>query len=269
MIAIIVSTKDPAGMNIRNQLLRYPFNEDTSFRGKPVFSLGNIRLFTIDEDSVHAEGLDKEIDADIFIFATKHESSARRASLSVHAPGNWGSADLGGKPGILSVAAADHIKALYLELMKHSTGHEVTLEQTHHGPCINKPCLFIEIGCMLEHWQDEGLGKIIAGTIMHVLERPVKRCKTALFLGGGHYNIGANKVMERTDIAVGHICAKFLLGELTREKVKEAMQRTEGAADLVILDWKGLGKHKEHVKQVTEGFETARLKELIDSKEHS
>ena len=135
-VEIIVSKKDAAGMNIAEFLK----NEN----------LNGASLHFMEEESVFCEDIDNEIDADLFIFATKHQSASGVPSLCVHTPGNWGKADYGGKDKELGIAPASYLKAAFLKLVELSKerelNYEVIQECTHHGPFISKPCMFIEIG---------------------------------------------------------------------------------------------------------------------------
>ncbi|MFA6888402.1 MAG: hypothetical protein WC254_02815, partial [Candidatus Woesearchaeota archaeon] len=66
---IIVSTVDPASMNIYSFLKDLPYD-----------------FHVIDERLVYCKTLP---DANLLIFASKHSSAAGVPSLSVHATGNW------------------------------------------------------------------------------------------------------------------------------------------------------------------------------------
>ena len=67
-------------------------------------------------------------------------------------------------------------------------------------------------------------------------------------IGGGHYNHYANKAMLQTNLAVGHICAKYNLENLDEDFLKQAMEKCQ--AKLVLLDWKGLGKEKARILEI-------------------
>lgn len=268
-VAVIVSRKDQAGMNIRQNLIeRCGFSPDSgNFSSEKTFSRGRMRLYTVDRESVFCEGLDREIGADIFIFATRHRSSGGVNSLSVHPPGNWGEAMLGGRERSLCTAAAPYIKESLLALTRKasSLGYEITVEQTHHGPFLEKPCFFIEIGSSPKQWLNMEAGRIIAEIIIEVVEsRPCY--KTALLLGGGHYNHEANKVNLRTEYAVGHICAKHCLGHVDEAMVRQAIDRTWPEPGIVIVDWKGLGKSKHTILGILESLRISyiRSRELYE-----
>ena len=87
--AIITSEKDIAGITIKESLLKlFEFRRTNDvFNGYPIYQLKeNIKLYTLKKDTVFAENLDKEISADIFIFATRHSSKSKKPSQIVNEP---------------------------------------------------------------------------------------------------------------------------------------------------------------------------------------
>ncbi|MEA3378206.1 MAG: D-aminoacyl-tRNA deacylase [Nanoarchaeota archaeon] len=244
--AIIISKKDSASVNIGKNLLEL-FDFKNNSRS---LSLGNVALYEIEEESIYCNNLN--IEEDIIIFASKHKSSSGKPSLSVHVPGNWAKAELGGRNKILDIAPASLMKDLFIELNKQGKGFEgeITLEATHHGPATRKPVLFIEIGSSEVQWKNEKYGQIIARTIMNVLLRKRKKYQTAFAIGGGHYPREFNKFLLRTDLAIGHICPKYALNHLDIGMVKQALEKTFEPVDFILLDWKGLGPYKEKVKNI-------------------
>jgi len=105
IVAIIVSKKDPAGLNIKERLLElFNFKEtDELFENNKVYQYNNIKLYTTEKESIDCNYVDKEIGCEQIIFATKHRSIEGRNSLSCHAPGNWSKAEVGGFEKKLSV----------------------------------------------------------------------------------------------------------------------------------------------------------------------
>ncbi len=235
--AIIASKKDPAGMNI------------ASFLEKENLDKYNSKLYFVEKESIYNENIDKEIEADLFIFATKHRSVKGVDSLSCHAPGNWSKAEAGGINKKLCIAPAVLLKRAFLELNKlgKDLHHEVTLEVTHHGPYLEKPSMFIEIGSDEKNWQNKKAGKIISDVIIKLLKNNNKDYKVAFGIGGPHYCNTFNKVLLRTDIAIGHICPKYQLENLDKEMISQAIEKTKEKVDFVLLDWKGLGKEKQRI----------------------
>jgi len=163
--------------------------------------------------------------------------------LSVHAPGNWGAAEMGGKKRQVCLTSSLFLKHLFQilnqEVKKANSDYEVTLEATHHGPYIEKPCCFIEIGSCEENWRDKKAGLIIAETIKKAITTKVKKHKTAIGIGGPHYCPNFNKIQLNSDYALSHIIPQYSF-PVTEEMIKQAINKTQEKVDLVLLDWKGL-----------------------------
>lgn len=248
--AIIVSEKDEAGLNIKENLLElFDFREDGVFETRPVYTRGDIRLYSVEQESIYCEDIDKKIDADFFLFATKHQSSSGVHSLSVHTQGNWGKAEFGGRDRQLCIAPAWYLKTALFKLHELSVhdNYEIIQECTHHGPYLEKPAMFIEIGSSEEQWKNPVAGKIIAKTIISLLANPVEKSRVAFGIGGLHHTPNFKKVMRMHDIAFGHVCPKYNLQNLNKEMILQAIKKTQPAVDCIILDWKGLSQEKQRI----------------------
>lgn len=264
--AIIISTKDLAGMNIKDRLLKKFVKTDLVFDDHPVFSYRNrttdAYLFTTDKDSIDCEHIDEEIkkitgtDTGLVIFATKHQSASGIHSLSVHSPGNWGKAEYGGEDDRLCIAPSALLKFSFMRLQEEKDrrhlDYEVIQECTHHGPYIETQTIFIEIGSDEDSWQNPVAGEAIADTLLYLLDNldNIPRYRSAFGIGGLHHTPSFTNVTCRTDIAFGHVCPKYMLSELTKDKIMQAIERTQPKAGVIILDWKGLGNEKERIKQM-------------------
>ena len=153
LIAIIASSKDPAGINIRNSLIKhFDFKaSDEKFDSNEVFETHlndkKIRLYLVESELVHSENLDEKIDADVFIFASKHRSKENTKSFAVHSIGNFNEANLGGQSKKLVQSSASLLKNIFLEMNNEAkeTGFDITMEATHHGPFLEVPSVFVEI----------------------------------------------------------------------------------------------------------------------------
>ena len=253
-IAIISSSQDTAGINIRSNLIElFGFEKiDEKFDGSDIYQYTKIlsktiKLYLTNEDLIYAENIDKKIDADIFIFASKHRSKENTPSFAAHAIGNFGKAELGGEERKLCPSSAVLLKNLFIELndTAKNTNFEITLEATHHGPYVSKPSVFVEIGSTEKEWNGKMNGEIIAKTIMNALNKEDFDYESCIILGGGHYNQAANKLMLRTNYAVGHICPKYALEHLDEEMIIHAINKAIPNPEIILLDWKGLGQYKQ------------------------
>lgn len=250
-IAIISSKKDAASTNIKDNLLS-DFEEDKFFNNEKVYVYKNnsdIKLYTINSELINYEKADEKINADFFIFISKHKSKSEIPTLSVHSIGNWNTNELGGEPRKLVYSSSFMLRKTFLilnELGKNS-GYEVVYEATHHGPYLDKPSFFIEIGSTIKEWQDKKAGKIISDTLLRIIETKNEEAKVAVGLGGLHVCPEFNKIVLRNNIALSHICPKYMLPEIDIDMLKEAISKTVEKVDLFVLDWKGLGKEKNKI----------------------
>ena len=280
-IALVVSTKDTAGMNIRNALLQeFPFEKrGEGFSGNPVYRTElkgrDLRLFTLEQDSIYAEHLDKELadtgfSPDLIIFCTKHQGRAGVKSLSCHSIGNWDKAEMGGSPKTLCRAPATVLKSAAVALKKEAEtlGWVFSLEATHHGPELETPVLFMEIGSTADEWPVKEAGEAVARAVKAVLSSTYKPCRAVLLFGGGHYSHYGEKVQLKTEYAVGHTCPRFMLQHVDRDMLLQALEKTvTEEKPLVLLDWKGLGKEKARIRDMLdeEGIEWDRSDRFFKS----
>ena len=246
---IVASKKDMAGINITTQL--------SQFRENPVLSSmkqsAAFDFYLIDDEIIYTENLDLEKikQYDFVIFASKHKSEKREKTLSVHAPGNFRTAELGGEKTKICPTSALFQKQIFEKLVTnadkyHLKDYKVTLECTHHGPLIDRPCIFIEIGSTENEWKDRKAAFVVAKTISEIInefkENPYN--EVAIGIGGPHYCPNFNKIQLKSNVAVSHIIPGYVL-PLTEEMIKEAVQKTDEEIDFVLLDWKGLGVAQE------------------------
>lgn len=235
---IVASKLDKAGINITTQMSQF---------GQ------NYKFYLVDGEIIFDKNLDKEKinQYDFIIFASKHQSEKKMKTLSVHVPGNFRTADFGGEKGKVCKTSALFQKQLFERLSAnakqfHLEEYNVTLESTHHGPLIDKPCIFIEIGSTETEWRDTRAGFVIAKTISETIkdfeENPYR--EIAIGIGGPHYSPNFTKIQLDSNIAISHIISQYVF-PFTEEMVKEAIAKTEEEIDFVVLDWKGLGTSEQ------------------------
>lgn len=251
--AIVTSKKDIAGMNIASFITKLP-------------------TYYTEKDIIYAENIDKKPelkDKDFLVFASRHASKEERKTLSLHVPGNWKQADFGGKPGKICKTSAFILKYLFQELAKNNNeenlGYEVTLEVTHHGPLIEKPCCFIEIGSTEQQWQDKQAATIIAKTILSLQNYEKENWIPCIGIGGLHYAQSFNKIQLNSEYALSHIIPKYHF-PLTKSMLEEAEQKTLETVREILVDWKGCGKSEERQQAINVikrfGIEYKRTNEI-------
>jgi len=234
---IVASKQDKAGINITTHLSQF----------------GEFNFYLVDGEIIHTENLNLEKinHYDFVIFASRHRSEKSQKSLSIHAPGNWNKAQFGGQENRVCKTSALFQKQFFEKLKKnaekfHLKEYELTLEPTHHGPLIDKPCVFVEIGSTETEWKDRKAAFIVAKTIYETIqefkENPYN--EIAIGIGGPHYCPNFNKIQMNSNIAISHIIPQYAF-PITEEMVQEAITGTEEDIDLILLDWKGLGNSEQ------------------------
>jgi D-aminoacyl-tRNA deacylase len=237
---IVASKIDKAGINITTQLSQF----------------GNMNFYLVENEVLFTENLDQEKfnNYDFIIFASRHSSEKEMKTLSVHAPGNWNKAEFGGKEGKVCKTSALFQKQLFEKLKELKEKYDLekydlTMECTHHGPLINKPCVFVEIGATEEEWKDRRAGFVVAKAIFETIqtfkENPYN--EVAIGIGGPHYCPTFNKLQMDSNIAISHVIPQYAF-PLTEQMVREAIAGTEETVDLLLMDWKGLGNVEEREK---------------------
>ena len=247
---IIASKKDPAGMNIIENLKKLNCQ---------------IPIHLVETEIIHTENIDKKFDTDFIIFASKHQSQIPNKTLSIHSIGNFKEAKYGGKSNTLSPASALLTKYFFQTLNKNNNlNYEVTLEATHHGPLIETPSIFIEIGSTKSEWEDKKAGKLIAETIIESVNSFKKKSyKIAIGIGGPHYCPSFNKIQLGDKFAISHIVPKYNL-PLTKNLIEQLINKTQEKLTHAIIDWKGFTNSPER-QEAIENIESFGLQVLRTS----
>ncbi|VVB74968.1 D-aminoacyl-tRNA deacylase [Candidatus Tiddalikarchaeum anstoanum] len=235
MINLVSSTSDAASVNMRKYIEKYA--DKTRFR-----------IISCDSNLDYAEQFS---DAELDLFLSKHQSEKGVKSLSCHTPGNFGPAKFGGTMGTLSVSNAKIQSECLRRLCKlnndNSMGFEITLEVTHHGPSINTPSLFVEVGSSEEQWNDNSTCSHVASLVLNMVndyEKIMAEEKiVCIGFGGPHYAPNfTRKLVSDNSLAIGHICPEYAFTYLTREIFNEMINKTVPRPKLVLIDWKGSKK---------------------------
>ena len=219
---------------------------------------GEYDFYLVEDELLYNKNINEEKfkGYDFIIFASKHSSKVSTKTLSIHAPGNFSEAKLGGEPGKVCTSSALFQKHLFLKLQEVKSEHNLhdyalTMEGTHHSPLINIPCLFLEIGSTENEWKDRKAGFVIA----KALNQAIKTFTVspyhdiAVGIGGPHYCPNFNKIQLRSNVAISHVISQYNF-PLTKESLLESINKTHEEVDFVVLDWKGLGKSEEKKKLI-------------------
>ncbi len=247
-VLIVYSTKDPAGLNIKTQLIEdFHFQQtEQTFQELPVYKLGDVSLVGVQSIIIEAESLAEVFKADYAIFASKHVSESGEPAFTVHTTGltHEYAARETAEP-LLAWAYPQKMKIALLHLLnnreKYDFGsYKVSFEATHHGPVtLPYPIVFVEIGSTGENWQNSNAGRLVAEAIMAATSTEISD-EGAVGFGGGHYAPKQTRITVEEKIAVGHTIAKYAMPVFDEQLFRVAVEKTRGGCKKAVIDWKGV-----------------------------
>ncbi len=263
-VSLLYSLKDPAGRNMASEI---------SERMGEQFNLGDksIELISFEREILYVKSCDElgVSDFDYVVALSRHSGTPHRPILTAHVPGNFGQARYGGEHFKLGIAIPSLMKEYLLAASKKvaGTGYSVGFEPTHHGPTIEKPLAFLEIGCDETAWNDPDGIKIAVESVMEALENwTIGKYVPAIAFGGPHVNDHFTKVELTTEYAIGHAARKLDAGWVDKTMVEQAIERNGEPPEVAIVDNKGLrGEDRERIESALReiGLRTVRVKRLL------
>jgi D-aminoacyl-tRNA deacylase len=257
MILLVASNKDTASLNIAWQIRNnYSFDETTRrFQENPVYEANindkKVKLVTLNNESIYAQDLPAFFnDVELAIFISRHSSESMTPTLSVHTPGNLGQAKFGGISRKVSFSPANAMRNALKIMMslneEAGLDYEVSYEATHHGPSLDVPTMFAELGSSSKQWNDLKAAEIVAHAAIGAISKfGDRQAKAVLGVGGTHYSAKFTHLAMENEIAFGHIIPKYAISNIDVEVLRQCIDRTLERVDHVVLDWKGIkGENK-------------------------
>ena len=262
-VVIVCSEVDDASQNVARHLLkRVPWEQCS--QGPAQFTYGNFRLLITKGRLIAQEAIDRSLDADLLIFASRHQSETRKGPVfTAHFTGDIAKSEHTESTSTFARAAPRALK-LVVETLKRLSSIEVLVEVTHHGPhAIDTPSLFVEIGSSKVEWNDEALGDTLAQALL-ALDLPSLglSCTTAVGFGGPHYAVRHTDVLLGSDICFGHIFATYQLEWLGQETVREAFEKSR--AQFAYFDRKQMGASRDRMLSIVNnlGYDVLRKADI-------
>ena len=263
MILIVASNKDIASENIAKQILtRYPFEKTAeTFQENPVYEAllidKKVKIVTLKDESVYAQNLPSFFtDLELIIFISRHSSLSGTPTLSVHTPGNLGAAELGGLPRKVSISPAhamrDVLRAMVRSKEERQLSYAISYECTHHGPSLDVPTMFAELGSSPRQWNDSNAAEVIAHSVIDAISNFGKSlAKVVIGIGGSHYNNKFTRMALEGETAFSHMIPKYAFPDVDPRILKQCVERTLERVEFAVLDWKGIkGEHKPKLTEM-------------------
>lgn len=268
-LAIIGTKKDPVSEKTISELIKEakktgagkePYDyEEYELMGTRIYYFSNKEIIAL-------ENIDKKIEADLFLFVSKHQSKNPVKCLTTHSIGNYGEAELGGKNNTLVLSSTNALlKALRLQAKAKNINYEYFQEATHHGPYLEKPALFMEIGSTKTEWEDQQAIKLLTENIKEFIKQKdiEEEHKTGIGIGGLHNALGFRRLAIEKKIVASHILPKYNLRLLTKKTIEEMINKTLEPVTCIILDWKSLGPEKQRIMTFLEEEGYTKKYEII------
>ena len=237
---LAVNVDDIASYNQAKYLLdKFQWIDLGSIEEKTAYQLNDVRMWMFGGGILFEDDIDKrwqqqtgEVVREV-IFPSRHAAASGKPSLTLHPIGvphldKKAVPKFGGKSGFApppSTRLASWWKMLqnYVDGTDLANQFELTLEVTHHGPWLEVPALFIEIGSTKETWPHEGVAELLARIISYGMGLSSPNGAglwnsdnnagelVLITLGGGHYAPRANKLASMDGVWLGHMLATYAL----------------------------------------------------------
>ena len=267
MILIAASSKDAASLNIARQILKnYSFRATTeNFQGGPIcvaeVNGKHVKLVTLKDELIHTQNLANFFAGlELLVFVSRHSSVSGTPTLSVHTPGNLSEAELGGLPRNVSISPANAMRDALRDMMlfkeEMHLDYEVSYECTHHGPSLDLPTMFAELGSSPKQWNDLKAAEAVAHATMKAISKfGESKANAVLGIGGPHYNEKFTRIALESETAFGHMIPKYAIPDIDVGVLRQCVEKTLEKVEYAVLDWKGIkGEHKSKLVEMLKGM---------------
>jgi D-tyrosyl-tRNA(Tyr) deacylase len=240
-ILVVVSDADPVASRVVERWGTPP-STGSFVDGSPLRELApGVSLLRRPGLHIHDERLDRKLPSSVrdagttLVFPSIHRGEQNVRCLTAHPLGNLGgSSEVGGKAR--TVAPTDPRRmASALRLLSEGgrpLGLGATFEATHHGPELELPSFFVEIGYGADDGPPPEAVRLLAEMIPAIQPDPAD--VVALALGGGHYAPHFTELALRRRWAFGHIVSRHALAEIDGPTVEAVYRATPGAVGIVF-----------------------------------
>ena len=258
---IVCYEQDLPSFNMKEQLLkRFQWEDMGSDGTNSYLSHDNDVLVTIDRMHVHAENIDDTaekfgVKVDEMVVLSRHSSSSGKPTLTVHPIGNYRSNDMGGRAETL-VHPTPHLMSGTLRKiaeLNRDPVYSVSFEVTHHGPYVDVPTMYIEIGSDENHWGDVNAASTLVDSLISAKEEDYP---VVIGVGGGHYAPRFTDLILSMKADMGHMVPNYQIQESSDDDVSRMIKTAAESTGTKLVY-----VHRNSMK----GPEERRVNSIIDS----
>lgn len=258
---LVCSEPDPPSVNMRDTLSNLleweevgSGEQDSMSRSGDTYMLSSERWHIGFEDVLEASS-GYEVDPELVIFMSRHSSESGTPTLTVHPLGNLHDNKVGGLPEKL-VKAEPHRMTSALRRMHELNDMEdteVSFEVTHHGPWIDRPTFFIEVGSDESNWNNKHAADILAQVLAedNDSDHPV-----VIGVGGGHYAPRFTEAALTMKVDFGHMIPNYQIKDSDDEDLARMLRDSceSSGTKMIYL-------HRKSMK----GPQASRIRNMADS----
>jgi D-aminoacyl-tRNA deacylase len=242
MPCLVYSTLDIASLNIAEAVkVKMDFEETTPVGGFRHFASEHTDMIEMGSGLIDADFIDKTIRTDFIMFMSRHSSAKGIATFTTHAEGNWSDeAEFGGRPKALSMASPANMLSMLGAMEEvNTTEIPVMYEATHHGPLLDTPSFFVELGGNEETIKDKRYAEVVAESIVRMLHHePGEYEKIAIGIGGTHYPEKFTKLALEGKYAFAHMMPRYQIDNV--DMLQKAIGRSDAEVEVAVIEWKSI-----------------------------
>ncbi|MBQ3685632.1 MAG: D-aminoacyl-tRNA deacylase [Candidatus Methanomethylophilaceae archaeon] len=168
---------------------------------------------SIPDMHIRHEDLDREIQGtfrpDEVVVMSKHSAKSGQPALTAHPIGNYHENQYGGREGALVRPAPAAMTDALRRIVAYNDmeGTQICFEVTHHGPWLEIPTFFIEIGSDETNWGNMHAAEVLAKVLSDL--DPDYEARKLVGVGGGHYAPRFTEVALRFRVSFGHMLPSY------------------------------------------------------------
>ncbi len=238
MRLLVSSEEDPASCNMRELLLRKrgwePAEAGEFGEGRLLVGDG-MAMVTIEGIHIFEDHLDRrvgeilDVEFDEVVFLSRHRAASAIPTLTVHPIGNWGEAKFGGRDGDLVPATPSLMNGMLRRISELGSDlpFQISFEVTHHGPWLETPTVYIEIGSDESQWGHMGAAECLTDALLTVRDEdhPV-----LIGLGGGHYGPRFTDIALTRKANFGHMVPAHALDDADESSIQDMVSKAMDAS---------------------------------------
>ena len=258
---LVCSECDLPSVNMRAALMSMGGWEDLGEgEGARFHAKGDVFMMSIPDMHIRHDGLDAEaerfgIKVDDVVVMSKHSAKSGKPALTAHPIGNYRDNEFGGRARALVRSSPALMTDALRRIVRYNDveGIQTCFEVTHHGPWMEHPTFYIEIGSDESHWGDVHSAETLARVITDL---EPEGYPVVVGVGGGHYAPRFTELVLDRKVNMGHMIPNYQLEGADDEEFLRMLNdacRMSGTDQVYI--------HRKSMK----GAEERRLRDLAVS----